>query len=82
MEARHRDSELRRAWALDITCENCGRVRRFQRRKILDLEARGYRSFHELGSRLYCRGCDERDAASRNIKIIPHLYNQKPEKLS
>ncbi|MET0744721.1 MAG: hypothetical protein ABWY78_15230 [Microvirga sp.] len=70
-------NELALAWAVDIHCENCGRTRRFSRRALATFQERGCRTFAHLGSRLYCLACQERDAAARNVSLVPHWIKQR-----
>ena len=60
MQHRKGAGELRRAWALDIFCEDCGHTRRFQRRDLLELETEGFRTFQHLAAKLVCKHCRER----------------------
>ena len=41
-------NELAEAWAVDVSCENCGRTRRFQRDALMHLRARGCRTMAQL----------------------------------
>jgi len=72
-------NELALAWAVDITCENCGRTRRFQRRALANLQDKGCRTLAQLGSRLYCLACEERDAAARNVSLVPHWIGRRQQ---
>ena len=69
-------SELRQARALDIVCEDCGRTRRFQRRDLLELDMEGFRTFPQLGSKLVCRHCRERQGRGKNISLKPRWFSQ------
>jgi len=60
--------------ALDIECESCGRIRRFQRRKIMELELKGYRTVEQIGHRLVCRHCCERRGEGRNVSVTPRWF--------
>lgn len=60
---------LRRSGVLEITCDHCGRSRRWTREH---LEARGIPetvSINDLGSRLFCSACRAAGAPGIDISI-------------
>ena len=69
-------NELDLVWAVDVSCENCGRTRRLQRRTLASLRDRGYHTLAQLGSRLYCMACQERNAGGRNVSVVPHWIGE------
>jgi hypothetical protein len=71
------EGELLTVRALDIACEDCGRTRRLQRQRLVQLDEGGIKSFHQLGNKLRCSACAERDGKGRNIKIIEPKFSRE-----
>ncbi|KAB1076524.1 hypothetical protein [Methylobacterium soli] len=58
---------------LGIACENCGRLRRLNKRQIASLiGARGIHTVEQLGRKLKCKVCAEQGKVSKNISIVPY----------
>lgn len=66
-------SELADIVVLFITCEDCGRTRRWSRAQIAEVERRGVRTLARLGSKLCCKSCAERgqSGAGYNVSLDP-----------
>jgi RNase P subunit RPR2 len=66
-------TELADVVRLRITCDDCGRERRWPPYKVREAERAGVRTIPELGSRVICPHCRDRGASGRNVSVVPTL---------
>jgi RNase P subunit RPR2 len=65
------NNELVSAKALEVICEDCGRTRRLDRWKLIELDEGGVKSFHQLGHRLRCKTCRAAQGEGNNVRMRP-----------
>ncbi len=69
-------SELSGLVHLHITCEDCGRKRRWNRSRIEEAQRQGFRTLPQLGDRLFCPTCRGRNIPGKNVTIVPVLRDR------